>query len=406
MTMHAVIENVSRRRFLDVGGHRRRASSSPCSSSRSAARFAYATGAGEMPHGDGQRSARLRLDRRGRHGHHRPPPLGDGHRRPHQPADGPRRRDGGRLGAGEARPGPRRRAQVRQPGHRRLAQRAPLHPADAPVRRRHAPDAGAGGGQAVGRAGRPRSRPSTTRSSTRPRASKLGYGELAKAAMDLPTPPLEQLKLKDAAAFRYIGKGNVPDLRPARHHHRQGRLRPGRRAAGHEVSRWSPTRRWSAARSSRSTPAAALKVPGVEKVIEIPGSGAAGQVRAAGRRRRGRQQHLGRDQGPRGAQDRVGRRPERVLRHRPPSRRRWRRPRASRARSSATRATPTRRWPRAAKVVTAEYYQPHMAHAPMEPPVGHGHRRRRQVRGLGPGAEPLRHPRGRWPRRSACRSRT
>ncbi len=39
---------------------------------------------------------------------------------------------------------------------------------------------------------------------------KFGYGELAAAAMDLPTPPVEQLKLKDPSAFRYMGKGDIP----------------------------------------------------------------------------------------------------------------------------------------------------------------------------------------------------
>ncbi|HJR23003.1 MAG TPA: molybdopterin cofactor-binding domain-containing protein, partial [Dongiaceae bacterium] len=39
---------------------------------------------------------------------------------------------------------------------------------------------------------------------------KLGYGELAKAAADLPVPPRDSLKLKDAAKFRYIGKGETP----------------------------------------------------------------------------------------------------------------------------------------------------------------------------------------------------
>ena len=38
---------------------------------------------------------------------------------------------------------------------------------------------------------------------------KLGYGELAAAASALPTPPAEQVKLKDQTAFRYLGKGNV-----------------------------------------------------------------------------------------------------------------------------------------------------------------------------------------------------
>ena len=37
----------------------------------------------------------------------------------------------------------------------------------------------------------------------------LGYGALAKAAMDLPVPPRETVPLKDAKDFRYIGKGNL-----------------------------------------------------------------------------------------------------------------------------------------------------------------------------------------------------
>ncbi len=39
---------------------------------------------------------------------------------------------------------------------------------------------------------------------------RLGYGELAKAAAELPVPPRESLKLKDPAKFRYIGKGETP----------------------------------------------------------------------------------------------------------------------------------------------------------------------------------------------------
>src|SRR5262252_8193772 len=39
---------------------------------------------------------------------------------------------------------------------------------------------------------------------------KLGYGELAADASALPTPPADQIKLKDASAFRYIGKGTTP----------------------------------------------------------------------------------------------------------------------------------------------------------------------------------------------------
>jgi len=39
---------------------------------------------------------------------------------------------------------------------------------------------------------------------------KLGYGELAADASALPTPPADQIKLKDPNAFRYIGKGTTP----------------------------------------------------------------------------------------------------------------------------------------------------------------------------------------------------
>ena len=45
-----------------------------------------------------------------------------------------------------------RRGEIRQPGHRRLALDASLHPADAPVRRLDAHDAGAGGREEMGRA--------------------------------------------------------------------------------------------------------------------------------------------------------------------------------------------------------------------------------------------------------------
>src|SRR5688500_15776732 len=39
---------------------------------------------------------------------------------------------------------------------------------------------------------------------------KLGYGELAKAASELPVPPRDSLKLKDPVKFRYTGKGETP----------------------------------------------------------------------------------------------------------------------------------------------------------------------------------------------------
>ena len=59
---------------------------------------------------------------------------------------------------------------------------------------------------------------------------------------------------------------------------------------------------------------AAMKVPGVEKVVKHRAHAGAGEVRPARRRRRHRQEHLGGDEGPRRAQDHVGRRSEQGLR--------------------------------------------------------------------------------------------
>ncbi len=65
---------------------------------------------------------------------------------------------------------------------------APFHPADAPDRRLGAADAGDGRGEEVGRRRRRSGSEATTRWSTRRTGRKLGYGELAEAAMALPTP--------------------------------------------------------------------------------------------------------------------------------------------------------------------------------------------------------------------------
>ena len=43
----------------------------------------------------------------------------------------------------------------------------------------------------------------------KPSNRKLGYGQLAAAAAGLPVPDAKAIKLKDASAFRYIGKGTI-----------------------------------------------------------------------------------------------------------------------------------------------------------------------------------------------------
>jgi isoquinoline 1-oxidoreductase subunit beta len=197
---------------------------------------------------------------------------------------------------------------------------------------------------------------------------KLGYGELAKAAMDLPTPPLDQLKLKDASAFRYMGKGNVPayDI----HNITTGHAIYGQdiRLEGmkYAVVAHPPV---VGGKVKSFDSADALKVPGVEKVIEIPGGGGlaakfaplggvaviASNTYAAIKGREALK--IDWDDGPNASYDsaafkaqmeETARKPAKVVRNQ--------------GDAEGTLGS-------AAKVVTAEYYQPHMAHAPMEPPA-------------------------------------
>ena len=96
----------------------------------------------------------------------------------------------------------------------------------------------------------------------------LGFGELAAAAAKLPTPALNGLQLKDPSKFRYIGKGNVQitdlhDITTGKAMYAQDISVPGMKFA--VVAR--PPVVGGKAVSFDS--AAAMKVPGVEKVIAI-----------------------------------------------------------------------------------------------------------------------------------------
>ena len=145
-----------------------------------------------------------------------------------------------------------RREEIRQSGHRRLAQRPPLHPADAPVRRLGAHDAGAGRGQALGRRccrGRgeePRDRAREVRPQARLRRARRRCGRAADTASRC-------CEAQGRARVPLHRQGQRPGGRPVRHHHGQSDLRPGRPCSGHEVRGRSRARRSSAARSRRST---------------------------------------------------------------------------------------------------------------------------------------------------------
>ena len=200
-----------------------------------------------------------------------------------------------------------------------------------------------------------------------PTGERLGFGELAAAAMALAVPPFEELAFKDEADFRYIGKGEVPitdlhDITVGKAVYGADVVRPGMKFAA--VAR-PPV----VGGSVKSYDAAkALALPGVERVVELKGTPApmvfaplggiavvASDTWAA---LQGAQLlEVEWDDGPNAAYDSE----------------------AFRAEMEATAEAPgkvTRNqgdWEAAkaaaARTFSRSYYQAHMAHATMEPPV-------------------------------------
>jgi len=200
----------------------------------------------------------------------------------------------------------------------------------------------------------------------KPSGRKLGYGELAAAASALPTPPPDQVKLKDEAAFRYLGKGNVPivdlsDITTGRAVYGIDAKLPGMKYAvvarppvlGGKLASYDAT--------------AALKVPGVEKVVVIDGTPppakfqplggvavVAANTWAAIKGREALVVHW--DDGPHASYDSAAYKSQLEATAGKPGT-------VARNDGDADQALAT-----AAKTVTAQYYIPHLAHATMEPP--------------------------------------
>ena len=199
----------------------------------------------------------------------------------------------------------------------------------------------------------------------KPTGRKLGYGDLAAAAAALPTPAPDQIKLKDEAAFRYLGKGNVPivdlfDITTGRAVYGIDAKSPGMKYAviarppvlGGKLASYDAT--------------AAMKVPGVEKIVVLDGTPPpakfqplggvaviAANTWAAIKGREALVVHW--DDGPHGSYDsatyktqleETAGKPGKVVRND----------------GDADQALAT-----AAKTVSAQYYIPHLAHATMEP---------------------------------------
>jgi isoquinoline 1-oxidoreductase beta subunit len=195
---------------------------------------------------------------------------------------------------------------------------------------------------------------------------KLGYGDLATEASALPVPAESKIKLKDPSQFRYLGKGNVQivdlhDITTGKAMYGIDAKIPGMKFA---VVARPPVVGGKLVSFDASD---ALKVPGVEKVFAIQGwpwpskfmpvGGVAVVARNTGCAIKGRDAlKIVWDDGPnktydsdsyRAAQQQAAAKPGKVERND----------------GDADSALAS-----AAKVITAEYYIPHLAHASMEAP--------------------------------------
>jgi isoquinoline 1-oxidoreductase beta subunit len=197
---------------------------------------------------------------------------------------------------------------------------------------------------------------------------KLGYGEIAADAAALPTPAVEKLTFKDPGSYRYIGKGTVSivdlfDITVGHAGYGGDHRLPGQRYAviarppvvGGKIVSVDDTE--------------ATKIPGVERVIKfqgwqppgtkfLPVGGVAVIARNTAAAIKGREAlKIVWDDGPNKSYDSTKYRAELEAAVRAPGQ-------VVRSDGDADAALKS-----AAKVITAEYYLPHIAHATMEPPA-------------------------------------
>jgi isoquinoline 1-oxidoreductase beta subunit len=201
----------------------------------------------------------------------------------------------------------------------------------------------------------------------RPTGRKIGYGDVADVAAVLPTPAADKIRLKEPSAFRYIGKGNVPvvdlfDITTGRATYGQDVMRPGMKFA---VIARSPVLGGNIVSFDATE---ALKVPGVEKVVKIdptpapakfaPLAGIAVIAKNTYAAMKGRDAlKIVWDDGPNKSYDSAAYKTMLEEANHKPGK-------VERNEGDADAALAS-----AAKVITREYYVPHLAHATMEPPA-------------------------------------
>ncbi|HEX6841084.1 MAG TPA: molybdopterin cofactor-binding domain-containing protein [Stellaceae bacterium] len=194
---------------------------------------------------------------------------------------------------------------------------------------------------------------------------KIGYGELADIAMTMPVPSESEIKLKDPSAFRYIGKGNIKpydqhDITVGKAHYGIDSKVPGMLFA---VIAHTPVMGGKVVSYDDSD---TMKIPGVLKVVKIDGTPAPAKFDTMGgvavvakntwAAMKGRDAlKIQWDDGPHGSYDSVAYKAQMKDTASKPCQ-------VVREDGDAEAALKS-----AAKVVTGEYYLPHISHAPMEP---------------------------------------
>ncbi len=194
---------------------------------------------------------------------------------------------------------------------------------------------------------------------------KLGYGDVAAEAMALPAPAADQVRLKTPEQFRYIGKGTIKPVD-------QMDIITGKAVYG--IDARLPDMKFAViarppvfgGKMASYDAADAMKVPGVEKIVVIEGTPAPAKFQPLGgvaviasntwAAMNGRDAlKITWDDGPHAGYDSAAFRAEMEETARKPGV-------VLRDDGDAEKALAS-----AAKVVTGEYYLPHVAHAAMEP---------------------------------------
>lgn len=200
-----------------------------------------------------------------------------------------------------------------------------------------------------------------------PTGRSIGFGDLATAAAALPTPKLSTLTLKDPSQFRYIGKGNVQitdlfNITTGRATYAQDVVVPGMLFA---VVERPPVVLGNAVSYDE---AAAMKVPGVLKVVKIaptpmpakfaPLGGVAVIAKSTWAATKGRRAlNVKWDDGPNKDYDSDAFKAKMAEQAHKPGK-------VERNEGDIDKALAG-----ADKVVERDYYIPHFVHAPMEPPA-------------------------------------